>query len=55
MKIYEYEGRTFQFNDEDVPDGALEVKAHTPLNKQVKPADKAAKSVNSKPAGKSGE
>lgn len=55
LKIYEYEGRTFQFNDEDVPDGALEVKAHTPLNKQVKPADKAAKSVNSKPAGKSGD
>lgn len=55
MKIYEYKGHTFQFDDNDVPDGAIELKAHTPLNKQRKPADKAVKNDNSKPASKSGE
>ncbi len=55
MKIYEYNGHTFQFADNDVPEGAIEVKAHTPLNKQRKPAGKAVQNDNSKPASKPGD
>jgi hypothetical protein len=50
LKIYEYNGGTYQFDDSDVPDGAVEVKASTPQNKSVKPENKAADDGRSKPA-----
>ena len=49
LKIYEYRGATFQFDDSDVPDGAVEVKASKPENKAVTPEDKAAVNGRSKP------
>lgn len=50
LKIYEYNGATFQFDDSDVPAGAVEVKAAAPANKSVTPEDKAAVNGRSKPA-----
>ena len=50
LKNYEFNGATYQFDDSDVPDGAVEVKAEKPSNKSVTPADKAADSGRSKPA-----
>jgi len=50
LKVYEYNGATFQFDDADVPDGAVEVKASKPQNKSVTPEDKAADDGRSKPA-----
>ena len=50
LKNYEYNGATYQFDDSDVPDGAVEVKAATPKNKSVTPEDKAADDGRSKPA-----
>jgi hypothetical protein len=50
LKNYEYNGGTYQFDDSDVPDGAVEVKAVTPANKSVKPENKAADDGRSKPA-----
>lgn len=49
LKNYEYRGATFQFDDSDVPDGAVEVKASKPENKAVTPEDKAAVNGRSKP------
>lgn len=51
LKIYKYNGGTYQFDDSDVPEGAEEVKAAksaeskaapAPKNKAVKPASKKA-------------
>lgn len=50
LKNYEYRGATFQFDDSDVPDGAVEVKAAKPQNKSVTPADKAVDDGRAKPA-----
>jgi hypothetical protein len=48
LKNYKYRGSTFQFDDSDVPDGAVEVKAATPENKSVTPENKAADNGRSK-------
>lgn len=53
LKIYKYNGASFQFEEGSQPDGAIEVKAEPPVkaeapakaapapaNKSVKPADK---------------
>jgi hypothetical protein len=50
LKNYEYKGATYQFDDSDVPSGAVEVKAASPANKSVKPENKAADDGRSKPA-----
>lgn len=50
LKNYEYNGGTYQFDDSDVPDGAVEVKAASPANKSVKPENKAVDDGRSKPA-----
>lgn len=50
LKVYEHNGATYQFDDSDVPDGAVEVKAEKPQNKSVTPADKAVDSGRAKPA-----
>jgi hypothetical protein len=50
LKNYEYNGATYQFDDSDAPDGAVEVKAATPKNKSVTPEDKAADDGRSKPS-----
>ena len=51
MKVYEYKGRRYQFDEADAPAGAVEVKPETvetktiaePKTKVVKPANKAKK------------
>lgn len=43
LKIYEYGGRTFQFEEGRQPEGAVEVKKAEPKNKAIKPANKVAK------------
>lgn len=40
LKIYAYRGSTYQFDDSDVPEGAVEVKVEPPV-KTRKPANKA--------------
>jgi len=50
LKNYEYNGGTYQFDDSDVPDGAVEVKAAAPSNKSVKPENKAVEDGRSKPS-----
>jgi hypothetical protein len=50
LKNYEYNGGTYQFDDSDVPDGAVEVKAGKPANKSVTPTNKAVDDGDSKPA-----
>jgi hypothetical protein len=50
LKNYEYNGSTYQFDDSDVPDGAVEVKAERPSNKSVAPANKAVTDGDSKPS-----
>lgn len=51
LKIYEYNGRTFQFEEGEQPEGAIELKAQPPEKaapaKAVKPANKA-KAVKTK-------
>jgi hypothetical protein len=49
LKNYEYNGGTYQFDDSDVPHGAVEVKAAAPANKSVTPENKAADNGRSKP------
>jgi hypothetical protein len=44
LRNYEHNGATWQFDDSDVPDGAVEVKAAVPANKAVTPEDKAPES-----------
>lgn len=48
LKNYEYNGSTYQFDDSDVPDGAVEVKAGKPANKSVAPVNKAVDDGDSK-------
>lgn len=48
LKNYEYNGGTYQFDDGDVPSGAVEVKAASPLNKSVVPENKAVDHGDSK-------
>ena len=50
LKIYEYNGGTYQFDDSDVPDGATEAKAEKPSNKSATPTNKAVDDGDSKPA-----
>lgn len=50
LKNYEYRGSTYQFDDSDVPEGAVEVKAATPANKSVKPENKRVDDGDTKPA-----
>ena len=50
LKNYEYNGGTYQFDDSDVPDGAVEVKADRPVNKSVAPENKAVDRGDSKSA-----
>lgn len=40
LKEYAFNGSTYQFDENDVPDGAVLVKQAEPKNKQVKPANK---------------
>lgn len=49
LKNYEYNGGTYQFDDSDVPDGAVEVKASKPLNKAAAPENKAVDDGGTKP------
>ncbi|WP_157874167.1 hypothetical protein [Psychromicrobium lacuslunae] len=53
LKEYEYAGSTYQFDDEEVPQGANEVKADKPVHKAVKPEDKAVADDAPKPASRS--
>lgn len=50
LKNYEYNGGTYQFDDSDVPDGAVEVKASMPQNKAVTPENKAVDDGGTKPS-----
>jgi hypothetical protein len=50
LKNYDYNGSTFQFDDSDVPDGAVEVKASRPANKSVAPENKAVDDGGTKPS-----
>jgi hypothetical protein len=50
LKNYEHNGSTYQFDDSDVPDGAVEVKAEKPANKSVAPENKAVDDGANKPA-----
>lgn len=40
LKLYKYNGGTFQFDDSDVPEGAVEFKAPKPVEKKAAPAPK---------------
>lgn len=52
LKVYEYRGATYQFDDSDVPDGAVEVKAVKPAEKKAAaaPKNKATKPSSNKGA-----
>lgn len=50
LKNYEYNGGTYQFDDSDVPEGAVEVKAYTPQNKSATPENKAVDDGGTKPS-----
>jgi len=52
LKNYEYNGGTYQFDDSDVPAGAVEVKADKPVNKSVAPENKAVDNGDSKSAAR---
>lgn len=43
LKDYIVNGKQYQFNEGEQPEGAVEVKAVKPSNKAVKPANKARK------------
>lgn len=53
MKIYEYNGLTFQYPEGKQPKGAVEVKVATPANKSVTPENKGVKDADSKPGPRS--
>lgn len=40
LREYEIDGRTFQYDDSDVPKGAKLVERDKPATKQAKPANK---------------
>ena len=48
LKLYKYNGGKFQFDDSDVPEGAVEFKVEKPAGKKAAPAplNKARKLVN---------
>ena len=46
LKIYEYKGLTFQFEEGEQPDGAVEVKKKAEPSKKAEPAAKAVKPAN---------
>lgn len=48
LKVYEYRGATYQFDDSDVPDGAIEVKSAKVVVKKSAPTPKN-KAVAAKP------
>lgn len=50
LKNYEYNDGTYQFDDSDVPDGAVEIKSERPANKSATPSNKAVDDGDSKPA-----
>jgi len=41
LKVYRYNGLTFQFEEGEQPAGAVEVKQAKPETKEVKPTNKA--------------
>lgn len=45
LKIYEFQGHTYQFEEGEQPEGAVEVKQAAPKAKQAKPANKARKTA----------
>lgn len=45
LKEYIVNGKQYQFNEGEQPEGAVEVKAVEPSNKAVKPANKSRKVV----------
>lgn len=49
LKNYEYNGGTYQFDDSNVPVGAVEVKASKPENKSATPENKAVDHAGTKP------
>lgn len=51
LKTYSWRDSTYQFDDQDVPAGAVEVKREVPQNKQAEPANKGVEDVSSKPRG----
>ena len=44
MKIYEYKGRRYQFNEADVPEGAVEVKPIAPKTDEAKAVEETVES-----------
>lgn len=50
LKNYEYNGGTWQFEDDEAPEGAVEVKAAKPANKSATPENKAVDDGDPKPA-----
>lgn len=46
LKEYEFEGRTYQYDDSDVPAGHKLVERDKTETKQAKPANKQAKPAN---------
>lgn len=50
LKNYEYNGATWQFEDSEAPDGAVEVKAEKTANKSATPENKAVENGDTKPA-----
>lgn len=46
LKIYKYNGYTFQFEDGDVPDGAVLYEPNKEKKKAVDPSNKAKKTAN---------
>ena len=48
LKIYRYNGRTYQFTEGEQPEGAEEVKTVKPSEKAAKPENKAAKPSSNK-------
>lgn len=50
LKIYEYNGLTFQWEEGEQPEGAVEVKQAAPVTKEVKPTNKARRTRTKKAA-----
>lgn len=46
LKIYEFNGLTYQFEEGEQPDGAVEVKKKAEPSKKAEPAAKAVKPAN---------
>lgn len=50
LKIYEYNGFTFQYEEGTQPEGAVEVKQAKTANKEAKPTNKARTTRSAKKA-----